>query len=201
MKKIETIWHHLLNEAVSRQVYRHTQQEIAGHFHFSLSTVHHALRAPAEIGAIRKESKFFVLAHFKKLLYYWASLRSLQKDILYRAAAETPVLETEGLAVPQTVFACYSAARHHLDEAPADYTKVYWYAGPKEWEALRRRFPHRRGTGREAAVFVLRKPETLICEGHYTTLVHTFVDIWNLTDWYAHDFCQALEEKIDGLLS
>lgn len=201
MKKIETIWHHLLNETLTHKTYRYTQQELAGRFHYSLSTVHHALKNPVAMGAVRKESKFFVLDDFKKLLYYWASLRSLQRDIVHQAATEKPVLEAEGLAVPGTVFACYSAARHHLGEAPADYAKVYWYAGPKDLGTVQQRFPARPKTKTEASVFVLRRPAVFPCDGHYTTLVHTFVDIWNLQDWYAHDFCKALEEKIDGLLS
>ena len=201
MKKIETIWHHLLHEALIHHTYRHTQQELAGRFQYSLSTIHHAIKTPVEIGAIRKASKFFVLADFKKLLYYWASLRSLQRDIVYKSLMEKPVLEVEGLAVPRTVFACYSAARHHLGEAPADYAKVYWYAAPEDLRKTQERFGDRPKTKTEANVFILRAPGAFICDGYYTTLVHTFVDVWNLTDWYARDFCKALEEKIDGLLS
>lgn len=114
MKKIETIWHYLLNEALLKQSFRHTQQAVSDHFHYSLSTVHHALQAPLELGAIRKESKFFILEDFKKLLYYWASVRHLERDIVYQTFLDEPIAEVEGLAVPGSIFACYSAARHHL---------------------------------------------------------------------------------------
>lgn len=37
--------------------------------------------------------------------------------------------------------------------------------------------------------------------GFKTTLVQTFVDIWNLKDWYSKDFTASLEGKINELLS
>lgn len=201
MRKIETIWHYLLNEALLKQSFRQTQQAVAGHFHYSLSTVHHALQVPLELGAIRKETKFFILEDFKKLLYYWASVRHLERDIVYQTFLDEPVAEVEGLAIPGSIFACYSAARHHLGESPADYAKVYWYLSDEKEMLARQRFPKQPLSGREANVFILRMPPLLSQYGDYTTLVQTFVDIWNLRDWYARDFYRSLEEKIDGLLS
>jgi hypothetical protein len=32
-------------------------------------------------------------------------------------------------------------------------------------------------------------------------LTQTFVDVWNLGDWYSRDFVVALETKINELLS
>ncbi len=201
MKKIETIWHHLLNEALTRKVYRHTQQELARRFRFSLSTVHHALKIPVQMGAIRKESKFFLLQNFKKLLYYWASVRALQRDIVYRASIDKPIGQIKGEALPDSVFAGYFAAHHHLGEAPADYEKAHWYLAREDQQKARERFPQTPRSKRTPNVFFLLKPDPFPCDGPYTTLPLTFVDIWNLDDWYAQDFIKALEEKIDGLLS
>jgi hypothetical protein len=37
--------------------------------------------------------------------------------------------------------------------------------------------------------------------GPVTTLPQTFVDIWNLKDWYGQEFIKRLEEKINAILS
>lgn len=204
MKKIETIWHHLLQEALQNRSFRHTQEGIAQNFGYSLSTIHHALQIPTELGAIRKETKFFVLEDYKKLLYYWASVRNFSRDIIDRVFLEETMQAIEGLAIPESIFACYSAARFHLGEAPADYAKTYWYIQEADLEKARRRFAtasESKREKREPNVFFLKMPAVMARYGKTTTLPQTFVDIWNLRDWYAKDFCKALEEKIDGLIT
>lgn len=198
MKKIETIWHHLLWLALDKKQFKHTQQELAGHFGYSLSTINHALNVPNQIGAIRKESKFFVLANFRKLLYYWASVRRLEKDISYETHSDLTVFSREGLVLPQGVYAGYSAAGKLLKEPAADYDKVYFYLAEGELEEAKRRFPPEKGTPN---LFVLKMPETMPQYGGITTMPQTFVDIWNFKDWYGHDFTKALEGKMYELLS
>lgn len=199
MKKIETIWHEILNEALHKGNFKRTQQEIAVQLGCSLSTVNHALNIPTQIGAIRKESKFFVLEDFKKLLYYWASVRHLARDIVYATHVDLPVPQIEGQAPPDSIYACYSAARHLLGEPPADYAAVYFYVQPEDLTQFQERFPLNKKTAPN--VFALQAPQNLRHTKEGTTLIQTFVDIWNLKDWYAKDFIRALEEKIDGLLS
>lgn len=199
MKKIETIWHHLLNSAIEQANYKHTQQELAHRFGYSISTVNYALKNPENIGAIRKESKFFILQDFQKLLYYWASLRNLESDIIYKTQVSSSVFEIEGLVPPQAVYGCYSAVRHQFTEPPADYDKVFFYLSHNNLLDVQRRFPLNKKN--PANVFVLKMPEKFKVNHGTTTLPQTFVDIWNLRDWYAHDFCKFLEEKMHGLLS
>lgn len=199
MKKIETIWHYLLLHALNEGIFRHTQQDLARRFGISLSTVHHALRIPANIGAVRKESKFFVLEDAMKLLYYWASVRNLNRRIFYQTYSDKPIQQIEGFALPTSIFACYSAARLIMGEAPADYATVYFYDDPAHSQDIHTRFPP--NSTKHANVFFLTKPPDIAAYGQYTTLPLTFVDIWNLSDWYAKDFIKALEEKIHGILS
>src|SRR3989339_19156 len=160
MKKIETIWHHILWSALEKRQFKHTQKSLAEFFGYSLSTVNHALTVPSQTGAIRKETKFFVLADFKKLLYYWASIRNLEKDIIYKTNYEASIPEIEGLLPASAIYAGYSAGLFILKASPT--TKKY---------------------------------------GAITPLPQTFVDIWNLKDWYGQDFIKKLTEKIDGILS
>lgn len=199
MKKIETIWHHLLFEALDTKRFKHTQQELANSFGYSLSTVNHALRIPTEMGAIRKTSKFFILEDYRKLLYYWASVRSLEKDVIYKTYVDEPVREIESLVLPEAVFAGYTAATFILEEAPADYTKVYFYFNPHQLEKVTQRFKYEEGNA--ANLFVLKMPDVMRQYGNITTIPQTFVDIWNLKDWYAKDFVASLEVKINAILS
>lgn len=199
MRKIETIWHYLLFSALEAKKYRYTQQEIAQKFAYSLSTVNFALKAPAEIGAIRKETKFFVLADFKKLLYFWASQRNLSRDIIYRTYSPAAITEIEGLIPAGAIYACYSAARRILGEPPADYSAVHCYADEKILPEFKKRFPA--GRKHEPNVVILKALKTMEEYGGLTTLPQTFVDIWNLKDWYSRDFIERLEQKIDAVLS
>lgn len=200
MKKIETIWHHLLWSALAEKQFKHTQQELAKIFAYSLSTVNYALSIPSQIGAVRKESKFFVLQDFFKLLYYWGSLRNLNKDLIYQTYVAGPVLETEGMVPAESVYAGYSAARLLLGEAPADYDKVHLYFPVEQLVKIKERFPLS-GEKKPANLFVYKFHSQMNRYGSFTTLPQTFVDIWNLKDWYSRDFIQALEEKIHGILS
>ena len=199
MKKIETIWHYLLLGALEAKKYRYTQQEIAQKFAYSLSTVNFALKAPSEIGAIRKESKFFVIADFKKLLYFWASQRNLSRDIIYLTYFPEAINEIEGLVPAGSIYACYSAARRILGEPPADYSTVHCYADEKILKEFKKRFPadHKHASN----VVILKPPAAMQAYGGITTLPQTFVDIWNLKDWYSRDFVEKLEQKIDAVLS
>jgi len=195
MRKIETIWHHLLQAALAEKQFKHTQQGLASFFGYSVSTINHGLVVPTQIGAIRKESKFFVLENFQKLLYYWASARNLEKDVLYKTHYPATIKEIEGLIPSEGIYACYSAASRIFDEPPADYSKVYFYIEERNIEKVKQRFPRVKG---QENIFVLKAPEALKNYGQITTLPQTFVDIWNLKDWYGQDFTRAIENKIKG---
>jgi len=206
MRKIETIWHHLLWSALEKKQFRHTQSGLAEFFGYSVSTVNHALKAPTQIGAIKKGGKFFVLESFQKLLYFWASNRNLEKDIVFSTYYPGNVLEIEGLLPSEAIFACYTSAKKILGEPPADYDKVYFYANDKTIEQVKKRFAVGPKTGNnkpknKANLFALRTSPTMKQYGEFTTLPQTFVDVWNLKDWYSRDFCLALEKKINGILS
>ncbi len=199
MKKIETLWHHILYEALMHKQFRFTQQELAARFSYSLSTVHHALVVPARIGAIRKESKFFVLEHVMKLLLYWGSVRNLTRSIIYQTYSPLSVTEREGNVPSTAIYGCYSAARNIFVEPPADYEAVYLYDTVDHTPEIARRFPKEKT--RRPNVILLAASPTMRQYGGVTTIPQTYVDIWNLPDWYGNDFTIALEEKIHGLLS
>lgn len=195
MKKIEIIWRELLYQAIEKKNRRFTQKELASYFNFSTSTIFQALKVPRKMGAIRVTGRFFTLEDPEKLLYHWASVRSMQKDIIFSGYVELPIFEIEGNIPSDVVFACYSAARRTLGISPADYDKVFIYT--KNIDAIQKRFDFKKG---RENVMVLRQDPFLSRYGSLTTLSQTFVDLWNLSDWQAKEYVNVLKEKIDGLL-
>src|SRR3990167_10358277 len=129
MKKIEIIWRELLYQALENKKRTFTQKEIAAKFGFSTSTVFQALKIPRKMGAVRVTGRFFILEDIEKLLYHWASVRSLEKDIMFSTHIDLPILEIEAKMPPSVIFGGFSAAREILGGvAPADYDTVYVYA-------------------------------------------------------------------------
>lgn len=189
MKKIELIWREILEEGSKNLIFE--QKKLAERFGFSTSTVFTAVSALKNIGAVTVTGRDFRIVNFEKILLFWATRRNLVKDIIYQTRVELPVLEIEGLVDNKIVYGAYSAARMHLKSSPTDYDKVYVYGDL----SLERRFPKQKGTSN---FFVLR-PDPFLKE-KITPVSQTFVDLWNLSDWYAAEFIGALKEKFYGFL-
>ncbi|MFH1970772.1 MAG: hypothetical protein ABIJ05_00085 [Patescibacteria group bacterium] len=199
MMKIETTWHHLLWSALEKHQFKHTQKSLADYFGYSLSTINLAIKKAAAIGAVKISGKFFVLSDPKKLLFYWATHRNLDKDIVYKTYSDLPIGEIEGLTPPQSIIGGFSAAKKILGEAPSDYSKVFFYLPQEEIETAKKRYPP--SIKEPKNIFVLKSYPKQKEYGQIATLPQTFVDLWSLPDWYAKDFLTSLEEKIDDLLS
>jgi len=203
MKKIEIIWRELFYQAIEKKNLpvgepdrRFTQKDLAEKFGFSTSTVFQALKALRKMGAVRVTGRFFVLEDPEKLLYHWASVRNLKKEIIFSGKIDLPILEIESQMPPEIVFGGYTAARFILDEPPADYAKVFVYS--QSPEKIKKRFLFQKG---QPNFFVLKADPFLKNYGEHTCLAQTFVDLWNLDDWYAKEFVNSLKKKIDDLLS
>lgn len=198
MKKIEIIWREILYQTIEEGSSKFTQQNLAGKFGFSTSTVSHALSNLRRMGAIRVTGRFFKVEDPEKILFHWANYRNLKKDIVYAAYLDQPILEIEGLLPPGSVSAAYTAVREMFTEPPADYSRVYFYH--ENPERAKKRFPPAPGK-KNSNIFVLKADPFLKQYGERTTLAQTFVDLWNLSDWYAKPFVQRLKEEIDAFLS
>ncbi len=198
MQKIETIWHDLIWEALEKDEFHHTQKALSEKYGYSLSTVNLAVKSLAAIGGVKVSGKFFTVFDVKKILYFWATRRNLERYIVYKTWVDEPVLEIEGTIPDGAIFACYTSAKEVLKEVPSDYSKVYFYFNEGNLGTVKKRFPESRSP--DSNLFVLRQASWQKGYGSLTTLPNTFVDLWNLSDWYAKDFIVALERKIDGLL-
>ena len=193
MKKIELIWREILETGSKNPVFE--QKKLAQKFGFSTSTVFAAVSGLKAIGAVTVTGRNFRLVNFEKALLFWATHRNLSREIIYKTRVELPVLEVEGLVDDKTIYGVYSAARILLGSAPAEYDKVYVYN--RNIQVLEKRFPLKKG---EPNFFVLKTDDFLEKYGKTTRVSQTFVDLWNLSDWQAGEFLDALKEKFYGRL-
>jgi len=199
MKKKEILWREILYQVLEKERRQFTQKELALKFGFSLSTVFNALKVPRQIKAIEVSGRNFRALNPEKLLYLWGTFRNLDKDIIYETSVpSSSSLEIEGLMPNEVIYGAYSAYRKKFEEAPADYDKVYVYIPPQFLKKIEKRFPPKRGYSN---LIVLEADEFLKDYGSFTPIAQTFVDLWNLREWYARDFYLSLKEKIDGILA
>lgn len=192
MKKNEIIWREILSQFLEKKVNKFTQKSLKEKFNFSLSTVFNALKPLREIQAIEVKARYFTIRNFESFLYFWASQRRLKKDLIYSTRLEKNVLQIESEVPPGAIYAAYSAFRQKYKDVPADYQNVYIYAD--ELNEIQKRFP--KSNKSNPNLIVLKLDKWLKTYGGITPLVQTFVDIWNLPEWYAKDFLRSLKEKM-----
>lgn len=192
MTKKEVIWREILFQAIENKKTEFTQKEISQKYGFSLSTVFNALKIPRSANAIEGK-RGFKIRDIEKFLYLWATFRKIKKDIIYQTAVEKEVFGIEGEMPPKVIFGAYSAFFKKYKIAPADYDKVYVYIEEKNLKEIKKRFPPQKGYQN---LIVLKADPWLKNFGFLTPDCQTFVDLWNLPEWYAKDFLNALKKKI-----
>ncbi len=193
MTKKELIWREILFQAIEKKKFEFTQKELAEKFGFSLSTVFNALKIPRDSGAVKVTGRNFSVVDAEKFLYIWATQRSLEKEIMYKTHTAEPVQKIEGRMPAGIIFGGPSAYVLKYKDAPADYAKVYIYADENILPEIKKRFPKNKG---EENLFILKSDEYLSKFGNFAPNVQTFADLWNMKDWYAKDFLNALKNKL-----
>ena len=195
MKKIELVLKEVLFQALENKNRKLTQAYLAKRLSLSLSVVNYALKPLAAMGAIKINTRSFIVLEPKKILYYWASRRNLKKDIIYSTRVELPVKKIEKELPGGVVFGIYLGYKFMFNDVPADYSEVYVYAD--DIKEIQRRFPKKQG--KPENLFVLKKDDVI--EYKKTGKIpQLFVDLWNTEEWYAKEFLKELEVRIDGLL-
>jgi len=192
MKKIELVYREILFNAIEKKNRKLTQSYLAKTLNISLSTVNLALKPLARMNAIKIKNMNFDIIDIKKILLFWASIRNIEKDIIYKTRVEEPVKEIEKLAPDNVVFTAYSAHKFKFKDVPADYSEVYIYGE----DDIKKRFKE---SSKNPNLFVLKK-QNADKYGKTATIANLFVDLWNLKQWYAKDFLTALEVKIARIL-
>lgn len=189
MKKIELAYRYILNELMEKKRRNLTQAEIARALNISLSTVNLAISYLKKMNAVKVKRRSFDIVNGKKILLYWASVRNLERDIVFKTRVENTVVDIEKNMPNSVIFGAYSAYKYLFNDMPADYSEVYVYSG--DIDEIKKRFGENKN---EPNLFVLKK------EFDKMTLAQLFVDLWNLKEWYAKDFLKAMEDKIYGIL-
>jgi len=198
MFKKEIIWREISYQKIEKKKGKFQQKELAEKFKFSLSTVHNALKIPRKTGAVKVTGRFFVLENLEKMLYLWATFRKLKKDIIYQTFSNKSVKEIEALMPEKVIFGAYSAYLRKFDSAPADYDKVYVYIEKEYLDDFKERFPYKKG---EPNIILLEADRFLKEYGKITPFCQTFIDIWNLPEWYAQDFYKEFKEKLCNIIT
>lgn len=196
MNKKEIIWREILHQAISNKSIEFTQKELAAKFGFSVSTVFNALKIPRQTGSIKVLGRGFLIIDKEKFLNIWATFRNFKKDIVYSTHSDLTIREIEGLMPDGAFYGAFSAYAKKYNEAPADYDKVYMYADKKIVAEIKNRFPEKQGYQN---IFVALKDPYLKYPDGVIPDVQLYVDLWNLNDWYARDFFNALKARMLNL--
>lgn len=193
MTKKEIVWREILQQAIVGKKTEFTQKDLAAQFGFSLSTVFNALKIPRQSGAIKVSGRNFNVVDAEKFLNIWATFRNIRKDIAYKTHCDLAVREIEGLMPANIIYGAFSAYVMKYKDAPADYDKVYAYADEETLKEIKIRFPEKKGYEN---LFIFEKDPYLKTEDGIVPEVQLYVDLWNLGEWYAKDFLNALKTKL-----
>ena len=149
----------------------------------------------ASVGAVEIKRFGFRVIDVKKLLTYACIQRNFQKDIILSFYTDMPVKAIEGNMSSGVSFTAYSAYRLYFNEAPADYSEIYVYADNEGLKEIKKRF---KMENKKPNVFVLKKDFKMA----RVSLPLLYVDLWNLKEWYAKDFLNALRRRFknEGIL-
>lgn len=195
MQKIEFVYRELLFQLLEKKRNLFTQKDLSRELNVSLSNVNHSLKPLKRMNAVKVNPQNFSIVNPKKILFYWASVRKLQKDLIYKTRIEMPVKEIEKNMPADVIFTAYSGYKFKFKDVPADYSEVYVYA--EDLSEIKKRFPV---SGKNPNLFVLQKDSLMEKYGKTASIASLFVDLWNLPEWYAKAFLSALEERINALL-
>lgn len=200
MKQAELIYREILYRAMEKNEKRFTQSELSKRLGISLSIVNSAVQRLNGLGALRVLQRSFNIIDIKKALYFWASARNLKRDITLSGRVDMSVRDIERNMPAKAVYTAYSAYKLRFKDVPADYSEVYVYANENEIEIIKKRF-FNNGNKKDLRpnLFVLKKDD-LIEKYEEIPIAQIFVDLWNLGEWYAKEFINALDKKIEGML-
>lgn len=174
-----------------------TQRKLGSTCRLSVSTVSHALKPLAEMNILEKYPMGFRVLDPWKLLLYWASIRRLNREVVYTCYVDMAIEEIETSLPPDSIPTAYTAFKIKYKSVPADYSEVLVYGRPAN---LLKRIECSRKRRMKPNLIVLR------LDGHIEKFsiaptCQIYVDLWNLNTWYANEYLKKLEEIINGVLA
>lgn len=193
--KIERVYREIMWGVLENRARIFKQLELSRLCDLSLSTVNYALKPLERMNAIEKRRFGFRVIDPKKILLYWASIRNLEKDIVYQTYLDEPVERIESEVPANSVLTAYSAFKLKFGTVPSDYGEVVVYGVREEFQ---KRFGEEKDKVRPNLIALHLDPH--LAKFKVATIGQIFVDLWNMRAWYARDFLKKLEEIVDGIL-
>jgi len=194
MKKTESVYREILYGIIEKKETSFTQLGLSKKLSVSLSIVNLAVKKLESFGAVKIMQRSFKVLDIRKIIFFWASIRNLWKDVLFKIRVEAPVREIERI-MPDIIFTAYSAYKLKFKDVPADYSEVYIYADNEETEEIKKRLAKFKTSEKNPNLFILKKDQALSsCKS--IPNAQLFVDLWNLKEWYSKEFINALEKRI-----
>jgi len=188
MLKIEYVWRELLYRAIELNQPNFTITELANRFHLSSSMVSHALLPLRGLNIVKIGKIKSTVVDTERLLYFWATRRNLNKEIIYQTYSKVPVSEREATLPAKVIPTAYSACRLLFQTTPADYDKIYFYS--TDLLSIKKRFPQ---VNNRSPNLLILKPDPFLFLYRQIPLAQIFVDLWNLPVWYAGEFIRAIK--------
>ena len=197
MKRIEEVYREILFNAMEKKEKIFTQSEMSKKLGVSLSIVNAAIRKLNSIGAIKIHPRNFQVLDIKKIIYLWASIRNLDRDVVFQARIDAPVREIERI-LPDIFYTAYTAYKLRFEDVPADYSELYVYGSEDELELIKKRISgfNVSENSRNPNFFVFKKDPSMNLYKKIP-LAQIFVDLWNLKEWYAKEFINSMEGKLE----
>jgi len=188
MLKIEYIWRELLYRAIEQKNPDFSMIELAKIFELSTSLVAHAILPLRQLKIVKIGKTRSTTIDTERLLFFWATRRNLNKEIIYQTHSHLPVFGREASMPPEALPTAFSAFHFYFeDQLPAEYENIYFYT--EKPEKIKKRFPAK--PKKEPNIFILRA-DPYLQKYKKITLAQIFVDLWNLSEWYAKDFQEAI---------
>ena len=189
MRKKEIIYRQLLLNPET------TQLELSKTLKVSLSTVNNAIQPLRRMGAVKVSLRRLRVVDKEKLLLFWASIKKLHDQILYKTRADMPIDQIEKNMPPEVLFTAYTGYKFRYKDVPADYSEVYVYSSEQGLDSIKSRFLE---SEKVPNLFILKADEHLlqVSKDNIVPDYQIFVDLWNLPEWYAKDFIIKLKERI-----
>lgn len=165
--------------------------ELSQKFKLSLSVVSHALKPLRDMNMVKIGKNESHVTDTEKLLFFWATRRDAQKEIIYETRSDLSTSEIEASMPADVVPTAYSLYKMKYKTLPADYDVVYFYA--YDIKEIQKRFPPKKSHHQN--IFILQ-PDLFLKTYKLPPTAQLFVDLWNAPQWYSRDFTNELLIKI-----
>ncbi len=204
MRSEEIILREILESSLEKK-FTFSQSFLSQKTGVSLSVVNKTIRTLSNISGVELNRRGFNVIDSQRILLYWATRRSLLKDVVYSTSVEESVREIEGEMPEGIAFTAFTAYKLTFKNVPADYSEVYVYSTDEAIPEIQKRFTAKKGIRN---LFVLKADPILKnrinerkLKDNSVSLPQIFVDLWNINKWYSKEFLDKISmnlAKIDG---